>query len=414
MVGREVLLRVEKAPAQPGDVAARGRATSTCVDDRGIETVRGVSFDVRAGEIVGIAGVDGNGQTRADRGDHGPAEDRQRAAVAIAGRSVTGTERARDARRRASATSRRTASGAGLVLEFSIAENIALHDYASRRTRGWGWLFPARAGRARRRADPRVRHPRRRPARRRHAALSGGNQQKVVVAREIARDPKVLIAAQPTRGLDVGAIEYLHRRLVAERDEGRAVLLVSLELEEILSLSDRILVIYEGQIVGEHRATSPSRRSGSRCSGGERGGRVSVSAAREPPAARATADATGTLAAGSRSSSARAESSCRSLTGVVAFLIGGLVVLATGHNPLLAYRDIFNGAGLNWVFHPTTDSRHLGVQPLADAAPDDDADPRGLAVAFAFRCGMFNIGGQGQYFVGLVRRELGRLRLRRR
>ncbi len=86
----------------------------------------------------------------------------------------------------------------------------------------------------------------------RAGGLSGGNQQKLVVAREIARDPKVLIAAQPTRGLDVGAIEYLHRRLVAERDEGRAILLVSLELDEILSLSDRILVLFEGQIVGEH------------------------------------------------------------------------------------------------------------------------------------------------------------------
>jgi simple sugar transport system ATP-binding protein len=86
----------------------------------------------------------------------------------------------------------------------------------------------------------------------RAGGLSGGNQQKVVAAREIARDPKVLIAAQPTRGLDVGAIEYLHRRLVAERDEGRAILLISLELEEIMSLSDRILVIYEGKIAGEH------------------------------------------------------------------------------------------------------------------------------------------------------------------
>jgi simple sugar transport system ATP-binding protein len=86
----------------------------------------------------------------------------------------------------------------------------------------------------------------------RAGGLSGGNQQKVVAAREIARDPRVLIAAQPTRGLDVGAIEYLHRRLVAERDEGRAILLISLELEEIMSLSDRILVIYEGRIVGEH------------------------------------------------------------------------------------------------------------------------------------------------------------------
>jgi simple sugar transport system ATP-binding protein len=86
----------------------------------------------------------------------------------------------------------------------------------------------------------------------RAAALSGGNQQKLVAAREVARDPKVLVAAQPTRGLDVGAIEYLHRRLVVERDEGRAILLVSLELDEVMSLSDRILVMYEGRIVGEH------------------------------------------------------------------------------------------------------------------------------------------------------------------
>ncbi len=99
-------------------------------------------------------------------------------------------------------------------------------------------------------------------------ALSGGNQQKVVAAREISRDPKVLIAAQPTRGLDVGAIEYLHRRLVTERDEGRAVLLVSLELEEIFSLSDRILVIYEGKIVGEHTGDVSEQQIGLEMLGG--------------------------------------------------------------------------------------------------------------------------------------------------
>ena len=139
----------------------------------------------------------------------------------------------------------------GLVLEFSIAENIALHDYAEPPDAKWGWLFPARlverAARLIRDFDIRGGGPLTRAG-----GLSGGNQQKVVAAREIARDPKVLIAAQPTRGLDVGAIEYLHRRLVEERDKGRAVLLVSLELEEIFSLSDRILVIYEGEIVGEH------------------------------------------------------------------------------------------------------------------------------------------------------------------
>jgi len=141
----------------------------------------------------------------------------------------------------------------GLVLEFSIAENIALHDYNRPPDSKWGWLFPRRLiARARtliREFDVRGGGPNTRAG-----SLSGGNQQKLVAAREVARDPKVLIAAQPTRGLDVGAIEFLHRRLIEERDEGRAILLVSLELDEVLSLSDRILVIYEGQIAGEHTA----------------------------------------------------------------------------------------------------------------------------------------------------------------
>ena len=139
----------------------------------------------------------------------------------------------------------------GLVLDFTLAENIALHDYNEPPDSRFGWLYPgrliARARRLLEAFDVRGGGPVTRAS-----ALSGGNQQKVVVAREVERDPRVLLAAQPTRGLDVGAIEFVHRRLVEERDEGRAVLLVSLELEEILSLSDRILVIYEGRIVGEY------------------------------------------------------------------------------------------------------------------------------------------------------------------
>jgi simple sugar transport system ATP-binding protein len=126
-----------------------------------------------------------------------------------------------------------------------------LHDYREPPDSRFGWLFPsrliARARRLLQEFDVRGGTPLTRAA-----SLSGGNQQKVVVARELERDPRALIAAQPTRGLDVGAIEFVHRRLVEERDEGRAVLLVSLELDEILSLADRILVIYEGRIVGEY------------------------------------------------------------------------------------------------------------------------------------------------------------------
>ena len=248
MVGREVLLRVEKAQAQPGDVLL-AISDLHVLDDRGIPKVRGVSFDVRAGEIVGIAGVDGNGQTELIDAITGLRK-AESGSIAVAGVEVTHPSARRmldvgvghipeDRQRR------------GLVLEFSISENIALHDYAIPPDAKWGWLFPARMiDRARRlikEFDVRGGGPLTRAG-----GLSGGNQQKVVAAREIARDPKVLIAAQPTRGLDVGAIEYLHRRLVAERDEGRAVLLVSLELDEILSLADRTLVIYEGEIVGDH------------------------------------------------------------------------------------------------------------------------------------------------------------------
>jgi simple sugar transport system ATP-binding protein len=163
----------------------------------------------------------------------------------------------------------------GLVLEFSCAENIALEDYRRPPDSRYGWLFPksffARARRLMQEFDVRGGVPQT-PA----GALSGGNQQKLVVAREVNRDPRVLIAAQPTRGLDVGAIEYLHQRLITERDEGRAILLVSLELDEILSLSDRILVIYEGRIVGEFPPTATEEELGYAMTGG---GREKMSAA---------------------------------------------------------------------------------------------------------------------------------------
>src|SRR5436309_1720942 len=214
MVGREVLLRVDKPPAQPGETLLEVEDLHV-VDDRGIEKVSGVSFTVRAGEIVGIAGVDGNGQTELIDAITGLRR-LQSGVVRVAGhehRHATPREMLdagvghipEDRQRR------------GLVLEFTIAENIALHDYAEPPDAKWGWLFPKRLiERARaliKQFDVRGGGPLTRAG-----GLSGGNQQKVVAAREIARDPKVLIAAQPTRGLDVGAIEYLHRRLLEERD----------------------------------------------------------------------------------------------------------------------------------------------------------------------------------------------------
>jgi general nucleoside transport system ATP-binding protein len=157
----------------------------------------------------------------------------------------------------------------GLVLEFSLAENLALEDYRRPPDSRWGWLFPARliarARRLLREFDVRGGGPNARAA-----ALSGGNQQKVVIAREVGRDPRVLVAAQPTRGLDVGAIEYVHRRLVEVRDQRKAVLLISLELDEILSLSDRILVMYEGRIVGEFGPETLEEELGVAMTGGRR------------------------------------------------------------------------------------------------------------------------------------------------
>jgi general nucleoside transport system ATP-binding protein len=264
MVGRDVLLRVEKPPASPGDVLLEVRDLHVR-DDRGIEKVRGVSFDVRAGEIVGIAGVDGNGQSELIDALTG-LQKIESGSATIAGRELTHAN-ARDALDAGIGHIPEDRQRRGLVLEFSIAENIALHDYAKPPVGHYGWLFPGRMiTRARtliREFDVRGGGPKTLAE-----GLSGGNQQKLVAAREISRDPKVLIAAQPTRGLDVGAIEYLHRRLVTERDEGRAILLVSLELDEILSLSDRILVLYEGEIVGEHTGEVSEEQIGLEMLGG--------------------------------------------------------------------------------------------------------------------------------------------------
>jgi ABC-type uncharacterized transport system ATPase subunit len=247
MVGREVVLTIDKAPATPTGplLAIRDLVVH---DDRGLEAVRGLSLEVRAGEIVGIAGVDGNGQAElidAITGLRKPTSGR----IEVSGVDVTGASPHEalvagighiptDRQRR------------GLLLDFSLAENMVLHDFDKPPSSRYGWMFPRRIEAE---AAPLLEEfdvrggGSRTPA----GSLSGGNQQKVIIAREVARDPAVLIASQPTRGLDVGAIEYVHRRLVTERDEGRGILLVSLELEEVLSLADRILALYEGRIVAE-------------------------------------------------------------------------------------------------------------------------------------------------------------------
>ncbi|MER3411151.1 MAG: heme ABC transporter ATP-binding protein [Thermoleophilia bacterium] len=248
MVGREVLLRVEKPPASPGEPLLEVHDLRV-LDDRRLEKVRGVSFHVRAGEIVGIAGVDGNGQSElveAPAGLRRPVAGR----VVVAGRDMTGRS-AREVLDVGVGHVPEDRLRRGLVLDFTLAENLILHDYDKEPCSRLGWLFPDRilrwAAELLRRFDVRGGGPRTLAS-----ALSGGNQQKVVLARELGREPRILLAAQPTRGLDVGAIEFVHRQLVEARVQAKAVLLVSLELEEILSLADRILVMYEGRIVGEY------------------------------------------------------------------------------------------------------------------------------------------------------------------
>jgi ABC-type uncharacterized transport system ATPase subunit len=267
MVGRDVLLRVDKPPATPGEPVLGLRNVSV-LDDRGLEKVRDLSLEVRAGEIVGIAGVDGNGQTELVEAITGL---RRRASgdILVEGEALSGHAGPRTMLEAGIGHIPEDRHRYGMVLDFSLAENVALHDYRYPPDSRFGWLFPRRlVERARRiieQFDVRGGNPQTKGRN-----LSGGNQQKLVVGREVERDPKVLIAAQPTRGLDVGAIEYLHRRLVEERDAGRAILLVSLELDEVLSLSDRILVIYEGQIVAEHAYGVTEEEIGVEMLGGQR------------------------------------------------------------------------------------------------------------------------------------------------
>ncbi|MBV9414552.1 MAG: ATP-binding cassette domain-containing protein, partial [Solirubrobacterales bacterium] len=234
-------------------------------DDRDLEVVNGASLSVRGGEIVALAGVDGNGQTElveAVAGLRAPIEGR----VLVGGEDVTGrgVQAATDAGVAHIAEDRHRR---GLVLPFTLTENLGLREFRRPKFSARGWLrigyWRSRAGRLLREYDVRGG-----TIDSFAASLSGGNQQKVVVAREIACDPKLLIAHQPTRGLDVGAIEFVHRRLIEERDKGRAILLVSLEYDEVKSLADRILVIYEGQIVGEFAPDASEEELGIAMTGG--------------------------------------------------------------------------------------------------------------------------------------------------
>lgn len=247
MVGRNVNLKVDKTPAHPGNVVLSVK-NLTVADERGIEQVRGLNLDVRSGEIVGIAGIDGNGQqelvdaiTNLVRTKSGK--------ICVGSQEVQNTS-PRNVLDHAVATIPSDRHRWGLVLPMMVAENTVLerhnedlfgkgimldydklHSYTSELIKRYD-IRPAGCEQER------------------MSGLSGGNQQKAIIAREVSYVPDVLIAFQPTRGLDVGAIEFVHKTLIAERDRGAAILLVSYELDEVMDVSDTIAVIYHGQIVG--------------------------------------------------------------------------------------------------------------------------------------------------------------------
>ncbi|MGM0445727.1 MAG: ABC transporter ATP-binding protein [Bacillota bacterium] len=245
MVGREVILEVEKEKANPGDIVLEVEDLYA-KNNRDLMALNGTTFSVKEGEILGIAGVDGNGQTELSEVLTGLRK-KEKGTIRFKGREIKSPQTKRlfeegishipeDRQRR------------GLIMDFKLYENLILGRHHKKPyVKGWSLdnkKIKEEARRLIKEFDVRT------PSENVEAkSLSGGNQQKLIVAREFDRQPDLLVAAQPTRGIDVGAIEYIHNKLVEQRDNGKAILLISLELDEILALSDRIAVIYEGKIV---------------------------------------------------------------------------------------------------------------------------------------------------------------------
>jgi general nucleoside transport system ATP-binding protein len=251
MVGRKVLLHVEKKPATPGKLVLEVRDLRV-TDEHKVQRLKGISFDIRAGEILGIAGVAGNGQSELLEvlGGYG----RATGSVKLNGEAIDLTGRHSDGqtrRARGIAHVPEDRQSEGLIMDFAAWENVAFGYHNDPKYQRSGLFMSNSAIRAdtaakMERFDVRPPNPELSAKN-----FSGGNQQKIVVAREIERNPDLLLIGQPTRGVDIGAIEFIHKQIVALRDQGKAILLVSVELDEILSLSDRIAVMFDGQIMGE-------------------------------------------------------------------------------------------------------------------------------------------------------------------
>ena len=249
MVGRQVLFQVERTQAEPGDIVLTVKDLSA-LDNKDLPALRAISFSVREGEILGIAGVEGNGQSELVEVLTGLRK-AQSGMVELNGQVITNRS-PRFIREGGTGHIPEDRHRRGLVLDFNVAQNMVLGIHYRKPFVRHLILDVINFGPIREKAERLLEEFDIRPPDQENLAgnLSGGNQQKVIVAREFDQDPKLLIAAQPTRGVDVGSIEFIHQRLLQARDKGKAVLLISADLEEILSISDRIAVMYEGQIVG--------------------------------------------------------------------------------------------------------------------------------------------------------------------
>ena len=251
MVGRQVSFTVDKQPQKLGDVVLDVQHVTVPSRVHKNDAVKDVSFQVRAGEIVCLAGIEGNGQTEFAYGLTG-LEKLSGGTITMMGRDITHAS-VRERSRLGMSHIPEDRHKHGLVLDFSLADNLVLQRYWQPQFQSGGII---KKGEVRKYADRLIEQYDIRSGQGAETvvrSMSGGNQQKAIVAREIDKEPELLVAIQPTRGLDVGAIEYIHKQLVAQRDAGKAVLLVSLELDEVMNVPDRILVMYEGEIVGEFK-----------------------------------------------------------------------------------------------------------------------------------------------------------------
>ena len=416
MVGREVLLRIEHTPAHPGETVLEV-ADLTVVDDRGVTALDHIGLSVRAGEIVGIAGVDGNGQSELLEAIAG-LDKPSFGTVTLKGTDIT----------RASVAARRAAGMAyipddrhhvGTAPRMSVSDNVGA-THLSPPVARTGWLslsgLSQFASRLIKTYDIRGAAPTT-PV----GSLSGGNIQKVVIAREFESDPALLVVSQPTRGVDVGAMEFVHKALVSARDRGAAVLLVSADLNEVMSLSDRLLVIHRGHIVDEFTHDTMSEIAVGLAMGGQAVDEEAIAAAnalhaekaelvstdldgdgipdalqKKTPAAAPTEVTKTEEALPSRSTGSTilktifTNAAQPILAVVAALVIGAIIIAVLGKNPGAAYSELF--------FTPLTTPYGIGallahtVQLMILSA----------AVIVSFRAGFFNIGGEGQLYVGAL------------